>query len=81
MRAFVVRAHAVAVAALPRVAPSRMLLQYARDDFFTPLSVARAMHAAAGPDARLRTYVVDHSLEVSAALRDRDAFLHRTLQP
>jgi pimeloyl-ACP methyl ester carboxylesterase len=61
--------------------PSRMLLQYARDDFFIPLSVARAMHAAAGPDARLRTYAVDHSLEVPAALRDRDAFLDRTLKP
>jgi pimeloyl-ACP methyl ester carboxylesterase len=61
--------------------PSRMLLQYSRDDFFIPLSLARAMHRAAGRDADFRTYAVDHSLEVPAAQRDRDAFLHRTLQP
>jgi pimeloyl-ACP methyl ester carboxylesterase len=61
--------------------PSRLLLQYSRDDFFIPLTVARAMHGAAGPDAVLRTYDVDHSLDTPAVQRDRDSFVRRTLQP
>jgi dienelactone hydrolase len=61
-------------------APQRLLLQYARDDFFIPLSVARQMRDAAGPGADFRTYAVDHSMDVPAAVADRDAFLRRTLQ-
>jgi pimeloyl-ACP methyl ester carboxylesterase len=62
-------------------APQRLLLQYARDDFFIPLSVARQMRDAAGPSAVFRTYAVDHSMDVPAALKDRDAFLRQTLLP
>jgi len=59
--------------------PGRLLLQYARDDFFIPLSVAHQMRDAAGPNAVFRTYASDHSLDVPAAQRDRDRFLRRTL--
>lgn len=59
--------------------PQRLLLQYARDDFFIPLAVARQMRDAAGPGAIFRTYAVDHSMDVPAAVADRDAFLRRTL--
>jgi hypothetical protein len=62
-------------------APSRLLLQYATDDFFIPLSVADSMDAAAGPHAVFRTYDIDHSLDIPAAQQDRDSFLRRTLQP
>jgi hypothetical protein len=62
-------------------APAHLLLQYATDDFFIPLSVAHQMRDAAGPDATFRTYAVDHSMDVPAALKDRDAFLRNTLRP
>lgn len=62
-------------------APEHVLLQYARDDFFIPLSVADEMRDAAGPGAIFRTYAVDHSMDVPAALKDRDAFLRNTLRP
>jgi pimeloyl-ACP methyl ester carboxylesterase len=62
-------------------APQHLLLQYARDDFFIPLSVAHEMRDAAGPGAIFRTYAVDHSMDVPAALTDRDAFLRNTLRP
>jgi pimeloyl-ACP methyl ester carboxylesterase len=60
-------------------APGRLLLQYATDDFFIPISVADDMAAAAGPHAVFRTYDVDHSMDIPAAQRDRDSFLLRTL--
>jgi pimeloyl-ACP methyl ester carboxylesterase len=62
-------------------APQRLLLQYATDDFFIPLTVAHQMRDAAGPGATFRTYAVDHSMDVPAALQDRDAFLRNTLRP
>jgi pimeloyl-ACP methyl ester carboxylesterase len=62
-------------------APGRLLLQYATDDFFIPLSVAHQMRDAAGPHATFRTYNVDHSMDIPAAQRDRDRFLRQTLLP
>jgi pimeloyl-ACP methyl ester carboxylesterase len=59
--------------------PRRLLLQYATDDFFIPISVADQMRTAAGPAAVLRTYAVDHSLDLPAVQRDRDRFLRSTL--
>jgi hypothetical protein len=38
------------------------------------------MHTAAGPDSIYRTYDIDHSMRIAAALADRDAFLHQTLR-
>jgi dienelactone hydrolase len=61
-------------------APKRLLLQYATNDFYIPLSVADSMHKAAGPSSIYRTYDVDHSMRVPAAQADRDAFLHQTLR-
>jgi hypothetical protein len=60
--------------------PQRLLLQYATDDFFIPISVADQMAAAAGPHAIFRTYDVDHSMQIPAAQADRDSFLRRTLR-
>jgi pimeloyl-ACP methyl ester carboxylesterase len=60
--------------------PHRVLLQYAGDDFFIPLSVAHAMRAAAGRQAAFRLYDVDHSLDIPAAQQDRDAFLRYSLR-
>lgn len=62
-------------------APGRLLLQYATDDFFIPLSVAHQMRDAAAPHATFRTYDVDHSMDVPAAQSDRDRFLRQTLLP
>ncbi|HEY7010344.1 MAG TPA: hypothetical protein VH395_15450 [Jatrophihabitantaceae bacterium] len=61
-------------------APARILLQYAADDFFIPISVADAMHAAAPPTSSYRTYETDHSLQIPAARHDRDRFLTRALR-
>ncbi len=60
--------------------PRRLLLQYATDDFFIPLTVADQMAAAAGPGATYKTYAVDHSMDLLAAQRDRDDFVRRTLR-
>ena len=56
-----------------------ILLQYATDDFFIPNDVAAQMAAAASEPKVVRSYESDHSLEVPAALADRDAFLTSTL--
>jgi cephalosporin-C deacetylase-like acetyl esterase len=63
-----------------RHAPNRVLLQYATQDFFIPLTVAYAMHHAAPPNAVFRTYVADHSLDVPTARTDRDTFLTDALR-
>jgi dienelactone hydrolase len=60
-------------------APAHTLLQYATDDFFIPISVAEAMHAAAPPTSSYRTYQVDHSLQLPLARHQRDHFLTRAL--
>lgn len=61
-------------------APRHLLLQYATDDFFIPLSVAESMRDAARPTATLNTYPTDHALDVATATRDRDAFLAQVLR-
>lgn len=63
-----------------RHAPNRVLLQYATQDFFIPLTVADAMHHAAPPTSTFRTYDADHSLNVPAARADRHTFLTNALQ-
>jgi pimeloyl-ACP methyl ester carboxylesterase len=60
--------------------PRRLLLQYATDDFFIPISVAESMRDAAPASAIYRTYDIDHSMRTPAALADRDRFLLRTLR-
>lgn len=57
----------------------RLLLQYATNDFYIPMSVAHKIRTAAGPSAHFRTYDIDHSLRTPDALTDRDAFLHRSI--
>jgi pimeloyl-ACP methyl ester carboxylesterase len=57
----------------------RLLLQYATNDFYIPMSVAQRMHTRAGAGAHFRTYDIDHSLRTPAAQTDRDAFLHKTI--
>jgi dienelactone hydrolase len=57
----------------------RLLLQYATNDFYIPMSVAHRMQTAAGSSAHFRTYDIDHSMRTPAAQADRDAFLRRTL--
>jgi hypothetical protein len=60
--------------------PHRLLLQYATDDFYIPLSVAESMRDAAPSSAIYRTYDIDHSMRTPAAQTDRDRFLTRTLR-
>lgn len=62
-----------------RHAPKRVLLQYATQDFFIPLTVAQEMHDAAPASAVFHIYDTDHSLDVPSARSDRDAFLIRAL--
>ena len=40
----------------------RLLLQYATNDFYIPMSVAERMHTRAGAGTHFRTYDTDHSL-------------------
>jgi pimeloyl-ACP methyl ester carboxylesterase len=61
-------------------APADVLLQYASDDFFIPLSVAQQMRSAAPSTATFVTYAVDHSLHTPPARHQRDRFLTRTLR-
>jgi pimeloyl-ACP methyl ester carboxylesterase len=60
--------------------PRRLLLQYATDDFYIPISVAEAIRDGAPSSAIYRTYDIDHSMRTRAALTDRDRFLLRTLR-
>lgn len=55
------------------------LLQYATQDFFIPGNVAVAMLSAASSPAEQLTYDVDHELNLPDVVRDRDAFLARSL--
>jgi pimeloyl-ACP methyl ester carboxylesterase len=61
---------------LPRRHPARLLVQHGRADDTVPIAEARALHAAAGPDARWAEYDCGHGIDAHPeARRDRLAFL------
>ncbi|NJD29765.1 MAG: hypothetical protein FIA92_15920 [Chloroflexi bacterium] len=67
------------VAALRRVTPRPILLQFANDDEYVSADAAAALTAAAGPTVRRLDYDAGHALDVEAARIDRVAWLRGLL--
>jgi predicted esterase len=67
------------VAALPRVAPRPILLQFANDDPYVNADASAALTTAAGPAARRVDYDAGHALDIEAARIDRVAWLRGLL--
>ena len=64
-----------------RAAPAKLLLQFARCDFFIAQMTGLEFKRAAGEAAELKAYEAEHDMAVPDALADRTAFLEGALGP
>lgn len=69
------------LAALPRVAPRPVLLQFATDDDYVSPEAAARLTDAAGPRARRLDYPTGHALDLPRARADRVAWLRAVMEP
>jgi dienelactone hydrolase len=63
------------IAHIANAAPARLLLQFARDDYYIAAMTARELFRAASEPKTLLTYPTDHSMRDESARSDRRSFL------